>query len=92
MIQSVTAPLATVKLPARSKPIETGASPFWIEVVQRHCASRFQTRPTINVSTAVGPKNASKTTTAPAKPATHSPIGTTIIIFGPGAICPTLYR
>jgi len=32
----VTAPLAKVKQPARSRPMETGASPRWIEALQGH--------------------------------------------------------
>src|ERR1017187_4493947 len=39
---------------------------------------------------AVGPKKAIRTTTAPGTPATHSPMATIIIMFGPGAIWPPL--
>ncbi len=53
-------------------------------------SSRFQARPTKKVKAAVGAKKAMATMMAPATPPAQSPMGTIIIMFGPGASCPTL--
>src|ERR1700751_376921 len=57
-----------------------------------HVSSFIHQRPTKNVSSAVGPKNAVSTRIEPIGPPAQSPIGTIIIMLGPGANCPTLYK
>ena len=52
----------------------------------------FPALATTNASTAVGPKKAARTAIAPSIPPAHCPIDTIIIMLGPGAIWPTLYK
>src|ERR1700751_4250173 len=57
-----------------------------------HVSSFIHQRPTKKVISAAGPKNAVSTTIEPIGRPAQSPIGTIIIIWGPGANCPTLYK
>src|SRR3974390_1910198 len=68
VVQPVTAVLAILKVPASSRPTETGARPCWIDKRQGHFSSLFQARPTARASKAVGPKKAKITTTPPMMP------------------------
>src|SRR5271157_5020198 len=63
-----------------------------MDVLHGHFSSFFQALATTNARTAVGPKKATNTVTAPSVPPAHCPMETIIIMLGPGAICPTLYR
>src|SRR5271169_6742279 len=63
-----------------------------MEVRHGHFSSFFQALATTYARMAVGPKKAISTAIAPIVPPAHCPMETIIIMLGPGAICPTLYK